>query len=388
MRLGPSLLAFLFAVSLVQGAFLAPVVAMANHVNRRAVRVLALIILCFLPMIGEELVGAAGLARRFPHTIGSSITIDFLIAPLLFFYSSALIEPNRSFTRRDAFHFVPFALATLALVPFAILSGSEKLAVLQSGLPLSFRLIIVAKIGVAATYLTIILRRVHRFMATPDNPRARDPHVVWFRRTMISLAVVAVGSAALGALSAYGFPLPIDTDTIDTLFICACIFQVSALLIRHPLSVMAVDATPLAQFIVSAPLRRKYETSPLDENQKQEYLERLVRHMADAKPYLDMSLSLEKLADALGVRASHLSQVLNERRSMNFYEFLNGYRVREAQARIVDPKQAEKTLIAIAHESGFNSKASFNRAFKRFTGQTPSEYARSMEPKAAGTAAE
>jgi len=55
--------------------------------------------------------------------------------------------------------------------------------------------------------------------------------------------------------------------------------------------------------------------------------------------------------------------------------------VREAQDRVADPAHADKTLIAIAHESGFNSKASFNRAFKRVTGQTPSEYARARQTK-------
>jgi len=64
-----TLLAFLFAACLVQGAFLAPLVANLKHANRRAVRLLALIILSLLPAIGEELVSEAGLAHRYPHTI-------------------------------------------------------------------------------------------------------------------------------------------------------------------------------------------------------------------------------------------------------------------------------------------------------------------------------
>jgi AraC-like DNA-binding protein len=74
-----------------------------------------------------------------------------------------------------------------------------------------------------------------------------------------------------------------------------------------------------------------------------------------------------------------VAQVLNEGLAVNFYEFVNEYRVREAQSRIADPRSADQTLLTIAFESGFNSKASFNRAFKRVTGQTPSAYARARE---------
>lgn len=99
-------------------------------------------------------------------------------------------------------------------------------------------------------------------------------------------------------------------------------------------------------------------------------------HMEQNRPFLDMELSLEKLAEPLAIRPGHLSQILNESLGVNFYEFVNEYRVREAQTRIADPKSADQTMLAIAFESGFNSKASFNRAFKRVTGQTPSEFAR------------
>lgn len=369
------LLAFLFGVCLVQSAFLAPLVANMKGVNWRATRVLALLMLSFLPSIGEDLINAAGWIPRFPHVLGSSITVDFLIAPLLYFYGRSLMDPDRPFSRRDLLQFVPFVLATLVLVPYLMLSGPEKLEATRNELPASFHLIIAAKIVVAPVYITVIIRQLHRFVTRRDEPRARDPNVVWFYRAIIALAGMAVTSLIVGLLPSTGVQLPIDSDTIGALFICGSIFMLSALLICHPLTAMPGLNGTLAQLVVPAPLRRKYETSPLNEAQKQQYLDRLVRYMEDRKPYLDMSLDLEKLAESIRIRPSHMSQLLNERVGMNFYEFVSSYRVREAQSRIADPAQCEKTLIAIAHESGFNSKASFNRAFKRVTGQTPSEYA-------------
>jgi AraC-like DNA-binding protein len=370
-----SVLAFLFAVCLAQAAFLAPVVASLKGVNRRATRVLALVIFCFLPMIGEELVSAAGLDTRFPHAIGTSTTVDFLLAPLLWFYARSLMDPDRPFVKRDAIHFIPFALATLVMLPFLTLSGPEKLIAVRDSLPRSFHVVIAAKLVVAPAYLTIIIRRLRQFVKQPDNPRARDPNVVWLLRAMIALAAMGIASVALVVLSSAGIRAPIDSDTLGILFIGASIYVISSLLIRHPLALVTNGG--FTALIAAPPFRRKYETSPLGDTQKQEYLDRLTTYMTRDKPHLDMSLDLEKLAESVRMRPSHLSQILNERLGMNFYEFVNSYRVREAQSRIGDPSQADKTLIAIAHESGFNSKASFNRAFKRLTGQTPSEYARS-----------
>jgi hypothetical protein len=271
------LLAFVFACCVVQGLFLAPVVANLKHVNRRAVRTLALLILCFVPMLGEEFVSSAGLSRRFPHTIGSSITMDFLIGPLLFFYARSLMDPDRPFARRDLLHLAPFVGAFSVMLPFMALSGAEKLTAVRNGLPVSFELVIGAKIVVAVAYLSIILIRLRQFERRPDNPRARDPHVVWLRRLIVALAGVAVASVVLPLLSNAGIQLPFDSDTVGTVFICLSIYVISAILLRHPLSSLAPQGKPLTNVIVPAPFRRKYETSPLDERQKQDLLDRLVQ---------------------------------------------------------------------------------------------------------------
>jgi len=126
-----------------------------------------------------------------------------------------------------------------------------------------------------------------------------------------------------------------------------------------------------------APSRRpKYASSPLDQDAKRRHAERLSRHMVLERPFLDPSLNLEGLARSLRILPSYLSQVLNEELGQNFYEYVSEFRVREVQARLCTSDCAERTLLALAFESGFNSKASFNRAFKRVTGMTPSEFAR------------
>ena len=70
----------------------------------------------------------------------------------------------------------------------------------------------------------------------------------------------------------------------------------------------------------------------------------------------------------------HLSRVINEEFGVNFFEFVNQYRIEEVKSMIRNPKFDNYSLLGIAYESGFNTKSAFNRVFKKLTGTTPSNY--------------
>jgi AraC-like DNA-binding protein len=119
-----------------------------------------------------------------------------------------------------------------------------------------------------------------------------------------------------------------------------------------------------------------YERSGLTEESAIELHEKLVTIMIRDKPYLNGELSAKELASMAGVSTNHLSEILSKVQHQNFFDFVNSYRVREVKTRIKNPQFTHYTLLAIALDSGFNSKTSFNTVFKRFTGKTPSEYAK------------
>jgi AraC-like DNA-binding protein len=85
-------------------------------------------------------------------------------------------------------------------------------------------------------------------------------------------------------------------------------------------------------------------------------------------------LSLEELAGELKLPSRYVSYLINTYHSTNFHHFVNSYRVKEVMRKMEDPAEQHKTLLALALESGFNSKSSFNQVFKSLTGQSPSEY--------------
>ena len=90
-------------------------------------------------------------------------------------------------------------------------------------------------------------------------------------------------------------------------------------------------------------------------------------------------MKISELADSLTVPAYHLSQLINDEFLVNFYDFINKYRVEEAKKLLIEDTHNYK-ILAIAYEVGFNSKATFNRVFKKFTDVTPSEFKEKFSP--------
>ncbi|MGI4874273.1 MAG: helix-turn-helix domain-containing protein [Janthinobacterium lividum] len=104
--------------------------------------------------------------------------------------------------------------------------------------------------------------------------------------------------------------------------------------------------------------------------------EKLLALMAADQPWLEPELTLTELAQRLHTPAGVLSKVINAGCGQNFNDFVNTYRVAEARRKLADPRFGHYSLLGVALESGFNSKSTFNRVFKKLTGQAPGEVAR------------
>jgi len=117
------------------------------------------------------------------------------------------------------------------------------------------------------------------------------------------------------------------------------------------------------------------ETYSLDKKEN-EFIQSLLKHMNEQKPYLIPEITIAALADDLKVTPEFLSGIINSKLGKNFYDLINHYRIEEFKTRCVATENKNFTLIAIAYDCGFNSKATFNRVFKNATGNTPGDYAR------------
>ncbi|WP_420317424.1 helix-turn-helix domain-containing protein [Ekhidna sp.] len=120
----------------------------------------------------------------------------------------------------------------------------------------------------------------------------------------------------------------------------------------------------------------KYQKSGLKQAEAVSYTDQLKKLIQEEKLYLRNGLRLKDLADKLDISNHQLSEILNQHMQTTFFDLINSYRVKEAKEKIKHENQY--TLLHIAHKSGFNNKTSFVNAFKRFEGQTPSQFLKKM----------
>ena len=120
--------------------------------------------------------------------------------------------------------------------------------------------------------------------------------------------------------------------------------------------------------------RDKYKTSSLGPEMAEVLASKLLALMEREKLFLNPELTLRDLSQRLKVHYNHLSRIINERFGLSYNDFVNRYRIEEAKRLLADPAEKERSILDITLSSGFYSKSVFNTAFKKFAGQTPSEY--------------
>jgi AraC-like DNA-binding protein len=118
----------------------------------------------------------------------------------------------------------------------------------------------------------------------------------------------------------------------------------------------------------------KYKKSSLTEAGKEKVLSAILSEFESNQYYSENLASLSDLSRKIGMSQHHVSQVINEKLNKNFFELLASYRIEKAKLILKDPKMGKLTIEEISETVGYNSKTAFNNAFKKITGQTPSDF--------------
>ncbi len=118
----------------------------------------------------------------------------------------------------------------------------------------------------------------------------------------------------------------------------------------------------------------KYASSKFSTKDLDRLKEELDDIMERQKPYLNQKLLKAELAELIGISNPELARLLNEKIGMNFFQYVNYYRIREFIQLAESERGQQLTFFGLAQEAGFNSKTTFNKSFRQIMGSSPSEY--------------
>ncbi|WP_430965366.1 helix-turn-helix domain-containing protein [Spongiimicrobium sp. 2-473A-2-J] len=127
------------------------------------------------------------------------------------------------------------------------------------------------------------------------------------------------------------------------------------------------------QFNVSSP-HLKYRTSSLSKEELRLLFIQINQLLDEEKVYLDPQLKIQNLSDRLQISTHKISQTINTQGGMSFFDYVNGFRVEYLKNLLANPENRKYTILALGIESGFNSKASLNRIFKKYVRVSPKEF--------------
>ncbi len=337
-----------------------------------------------LQMSLQNLVGLEANSRLVMVVIG----LSFLVAPLHYLYAKYLTRPGDKPTRRDFLHLIPFLVFELLVLGFywpekeAGTSFSENEWMNNFG---SFHLAVMIQYG---AYLLKIQRDLQRYskrlqevFSTLDQIKLTwlrnitwlAMFVVFVYATEFLLLVLGVGTSEYFAVSSILLVLYVYAMGYLGLFKSEVL---SSSPLREALQSSAEVETPQSEGSPQA----KYSKSGLSLEDLAHYQDKLLSVMEESFPYTESGLTLDQLSGMVGLSPHNLSEVINRGLGQNFFEFVNGYRVKMVQASLVDPQKAHMTVLALSLDAGFASKSTFNSIFKKHTGLTPSAW-RKQESK-------
>lgn len=192
---------------------------------------------------------------------------------------------------------------------------------------------------------------------------------VWLMMGLISTCVAALLEDILLPFTLSSFvPLYFISDLFEALRM-SYLSGKEFIIEREVLSGIAQKTTPTL-----APNPEKYQNSNLTDERIKILGEKLKGIMDDETIYTNANLKVEKIANIMGIPSYQLSQVINTGLKTNFNDLVNSYRIQAIMVKLQDPSVSEKTISEIAYENGYNSKSTFNTAFKKVTGVTPSQF--------------
>lgn len=303
------------------------------------------------------------------------ISAYLLVMPIFYLYVNAVCYSDFTLKRKHLLHLIPFIVANLILVPrlylaegaakedfFTTMWHSPEMLVYQLIGELQFFFYIVGVFLVLKKYKKIYLENY----TNPNTLLYKWLTQLTMIFLVIHLCIILKNIVRYTQHRDLFIWLNIVAGTVFLL--TACWFILKAL--NYPELFRRIDSTlqPTKDFAET------FETENKTDETKNIQIEQLKKFMIEKEPFLEPSLTIQELADQVGIPVRDLSVLINHHINQHFFDFVNEYRVKKAMTLLKDPMKKEYTVLEILYEVGFNSKSSFHTSFKKYTNQTPTAY--------------
>ena len=355
----------------VQGIFLSYFFLSKHNRQVKANIFLGLLLLAASLISFDILISYTNFMFRVIYLVDATEPLNFLIGPMFYLYIVAKLDESR--LKKISYHFIPFFIYLFYSLFFQVQSLEEKynayldqyhpeldfIPLTTSGFkdPFYLKLFINELTILSITvYLVFAIIRLYK---TSKNENLDSKRKKLFSLLWIDCALMAAILFVLIFVKIY-FTHDLG-DYIIIITVTVFIYSISFKVIRDSI------------FFQKGQSERKYSKSILDEETKQKILEKTLNYIEKEKYFLSDSPSLQDLSKKINTIPNYISQVINEKLSINFPELISKYRIEEAKKILEDPFSNE-TIEGIAYSVGYSSKSTFHSAFKKFTGQTPAEY--------------
>lgn len=307
------------------------------------------------------------------------LVIVMPIGPLILFYVRSIIRPQSNFEGRDWFHFYPILLDFMPRIAAALyVTGLEANCITEEeGMAwLSF-------INGCDMFIDIprwLSVSIYTFVAwknlkASSSIKTEDKVIAWARQFVYAFAIFQF----IWLLHLVPYITPSLSDDL--------LRAVSWYPIYIPLAMM-VYWLGINGYLIRANSRGALSQSvSIPASMIDKTKEALLRSMTIDHLHLDPTLSLNSLVERTGISQKTISHVLNQQMGKSFNEFVNEYRIEAVKRKLLEGHR-HLTITGIALECGFNSQATFQRAFKNATGQTPTEYLSQVDKKTVETHAQ
>lgn len=333
--------------------------------NKLANRLLAFLMLAITGWILDAFLRASGIYGQKPSLYFLPIYYSFAFGPLLYFYVRTVTNKEFAFTRQELYHFIPVLLqaAFYWLITFQDYQTKYQIW-FNIHQPYTYRIEYDGTWLSVVAYLFLAIRHFRKYQHWLANNYSdiTKNMLNWLKVCLIALVLVC--AAWLFEAFLRDFRNTYYQYDVSTNLLCIVIYCIGILGMQQAANNVVFKVEKEQE---QAPAGQAAEADPA-------IIELVRGAMNEAKLYLNPELTLADLAKHIKLPVKTVSFNINAAFGKPFNSFVNSYRVAEVKARLQTSDPEKFTLLSIAFESGFNSKTSFNRIFKEFTGSSPSDF--------------